>query len=97
MFQLFIVSHTHIYLGWHPLLLFVMIALLGFTINKGWINIILFYCNLLSILYGYMISVRYGGTGLFVPSALLSWQIGAYIFSLLYYVDPGEQDRVAAC
>ena len=57
------------------ILLFVMIALLGFTINKGWINIILFYCNLLSI-YGYIISVTYGGTGLFVPAALLSLQIG---------------------
>ena len=57
------------------ILLFVMIALLGFTIDKGWINIILFYCNLLSI-YGYIISVRYGGTGLFVLAALLSLQIG---------------------
>ena len=57
------------------ILLFVMIALLGFTIDKGWINIVLFYCNLLSI-YGYMISVRYGVAGLFVPAALLSLQIG---------------------
>ena len=57
------------------ILLFVMIALLGFTIDKGWINIVLFYCNLLSI-YGYVISVRYGATGLFVPAALLSLQIG---------------------
>ena len=57
------------------ILLFIMIALLGFTIDKGWINIVLFYCNLLSI-YGYIISVRYGVTGLFVPAALLSLQIG---------------------
>jgi predicted outer membrane repeat protein len=57
------------------IVLFIMVALLGFTIDKGWINIVLFYCNLLSI-YGYIISVRYGNTVLFVPAALLSLQIG---------------------
>ena len=61
--------------------LFVMIALLGLTIDKGWINITLFYCNILSI-YGYIISVKYGVSGLFVPAALLSLQIGS---SLCFY------------
>ena len=62
-------------------LLFITIALLGFSIDKGWINIVLFYSNLLSI-YGYDISIRYGVSGLFVPAALLSLQIGT---SLCFY------------
>ena len=61
--------------GLAGILLFVTIAILGFTIDKGWINTVLFYCNILS-LYGYIISFRYRLDGLFVPAALLSLQIG---------------------
>ena len=56
-------------------LFFVAIALLEFTINNGWINIVLFYCNILSI-YGNVLSARYDVDGLFVPPSLLSLQIG---------------------
>ena len=55
--------------------LFVAVALLGLTIDKGWINIVLFYCNILS-LHGSILSTRYNLNGLFVPPSLLSLQIG---------------------
>ena len=73
-------SHYYILLiplfGLAGILLFVTIALLGFTIDKGWINIVLFYCNFLSF-RGYAIALpRYGMHILFIPSSLISLQLG---------------------
>ena len=76
----FALSHYYLLLipvfGLAGILLFVTIALLGFTIDKGWINIVLFYCNFLSF-RGYAIALpRYGMHILFIPSSLISLQLG---------------------
>ena len=64
--------------GLAGILLFVTIALLGFTIDKGWINIVLFYCNFLSLRGSVVLMSRYNASMdiLFVPSSLISLQLG---------------------
>ena len=64
--------------GLAGILLFVTIALLGFTIDKGWINIVLFYCNFLSLRGSVVLMSGYSGSMdiLFVPSSLISLQLG---------------------
>ena len=61
--------------GLAGIVLFVSVALLGLSIDKAWVNIVLFYCNILSI-FGSEVSNTYGFEGLFVPPSLLSLKIG---------------------
>jgi hypothetical protein len=62
--------------GLAGILLFVTIALLGFTIDKGWINIVLFYCNFLSLRGSVVLMSTYSVDYIFVPSSLISLQLG---------------------
>ena len=62
--------------GLAGILLFVTITLLGFTIDKGWIYIILFYCNFLSLRGSVFLMSTYSMDYIFIPSSLISLQLG---------------------
>ena len=62
--------------GLAGILLFVTIALLGFTIDKGWIYIVLFYCNFLSLRGSVVLTSTYGVDYIVIPSSLISLQLG---------------------
>ena len=66
--------------GLAGILLFVTIALLGFTIDKGWINVVLFYCNFLSLQGSVLLMSRNSMDDIiFMPSSLISLQLGVGI------------------
>ena len=64
--------------GLAGILLFVTIALLGFTIDKRWINIVLFYCNFVSLRASAITLSRFGNSieMIFMPASPLSLQLG---------------------
>ena len=66
--------------GLAGILLFITIALLGFTIDKGWINVVLFYCNFLSLRGSVLLMSRNSMDDIiFMPSSLISLQLGVGI------------------
>lgn len=73
------------------ILVFVVIAFLEFTIDKGWLNAVLFYCNIISI-YSFSFPTSNNLKLLLLPAHLLSLQVGS---SLCFYDGMSALGRVS--